>query len=327
MSEKNRIIILIPIYDDWKSFEILLHHLDAEFQGSEWEIDLLVIDDGSQTSHENHGFSLTALKGISKVSVLRLRRNLGHQRAIALGLTYIEMNLQCRAVLIMDGDGEDTPAEARRLIEKCIAENFSKLIFARRTKRSESLPFRLSYLFYRNFYRILTGKTFRFGNFSVVPSVFLSRLSVISEGWNHYASSVLKAKIPYTEIDTARGARHTGQSKMNFTSLIIHGLSSISVYAELVGVRMLIATFLLTAVSTILIGIVVAVRFFTDLAIPGWATFAVGLLILILLQSVSLSLFFSFIVLGGRDTATFLPQRDYHYFIAYNYQLYPQSEK
>jgi hypothetical protein len=37
----------------------------------------------------------------------------------------------------MDGDGEDTPAEAKRLIEKCIAENFSKLIFARRSKRSE----------------------------------------------------------------------------------------------------------------------------------------------------------------------------------------------
>jgi glycosyltransferase involved in cell wall biosynthesis len=327
MSGENRIIILIPVYDDWKSLEILLQHLDAEFAGSDWEIELLVIDDGSQISLEEHGFSLTALRGISKVSVLGLRRNLGHQRAIALGLTYIEVNLKCKAVLIMDGDGEDTPPDARRLIEKCIAENFSKIIFARRTRRSEGLLFRLSYVFYRNFYRLLTGKQFRFGNFSVVPSVFLSRLSVISEGWNHYASSVLKAKIPYAEIDTARGVRHVGQSKMNFTSLIIHGLSSISVYAELVGVRMLIATFLLTAVSSVLIAIVVAVRFLTDLAIPGWATYVVGLLILILLQSVSLSLFFSFIVLGGRDTATFLPQRDYHYFIAYNYQLYPRSEK
>jgi hypothetical protein len=173
----------------------------------------------------------------------------------------------------------------------------------------------------------LTGKQFRFGNFSVIPYSFLSRLSVMSEGWNHYAAAILKARIPYQEVDTIRGNRLSGQSKMNFVSLIIHGLSSISVYSEVVGVRLLVATFFLTIISVLLIGVVVSVRFFTNLAIPGWATYASAFLILILLQSVTLSLFFSFIVLNGRDNATFIPQRDYHYFIANQCQIYPITEK
>jgi hypothetical protein len=149
----------------------------------------------------------------------------------------------------------------------------------------------------------------------------------MSESWNHYAAAVLKARIPYQEIDTIRGTRLSGRSKMNFVSLIIHGLSSISVYSEVVGVRLLVATFLLTMISLFLIGIVVSIRLLTNLAIPGWATYVSAFLILILLQSITLSLFFSFIVLNARDNATFIPQRDYHYFIADKYQIYPKTNE
>jgi glycosyltransferase involved in cell wall biosynthesis len=321
------IVILIPIFDDWKAFQLLVNQIEAKFVKTNWLVEVLVIDDGSQSGFETTDLQFEKLENIAKISILKLKRNVGHQRAIATGLTFIEEEIKCDAVLVMDGDGEDTPAEAKRLIEKCIAENFSKLIFARRSKRSEGLIFRFSYSIYRFFYLILTGKQFRFGNFSVIPYSFLSRLSVMSEGWNHYAAAILKARIPYQEVDTIRGNRLSGQSKMNFVSLIIHGLSSISVYSEVVGVRLLVATFFLTIISVLLIGVVVSVRFFTNLAIPGWATYASAFLILILLQSVTLSLFFSFIVLNGRDNATFIPQRDYHYFIANQCQIYPITEK
>lgn len=330
MIKKNHIVFLIPIYDDWNSFEILTQKIDEEFLNSEWKIELLVIDDGSQKSFEDCCSPISELKSISKISILKLKRNLGHQRAIALGLTFIEANLECDAVLIMDGDGEDLPSEAKRLIEKCILENFSKLIFAKRTKRSEGAVFRISYFIYRNFYQILTGKQFRFGNFSIVPYIFLNRLSVISEGWNHYAASVLKARIPYDEIDTIRGVRLSGSSKMNFISLITHGLSSISVYGEVVGVRLLIATLFVIIILSLLIGVVILVRLITlppeIVVVPGWATYAITILIMILLQSLTLSLFFSFLVLNGRDNSTFLPQRDYHYFISEKNQIYPLEE-
>lgn len=324
-SEPRKIIFLVPVHDDWESLEKLIKITVAEFADSDLLLEILVIDDGSPRSFAESGMTLSALPAISKVSVLELKRNLGHQRAIALGLTYIEENIPGDIVLIMDGDGEDKPSEAKGLIEKCYAENLSKIVFGRRAKRSENLQFRLFYQFYKTVFKFLTGKEIRFGNFSAVPTKFLSKLVTISEIWNHYAAAIARSRIPYTEIATVRGNRLDGSSKMNFVSLVIHGLSAISVYGEVIGVRLLLLTVGMTVVSVFFIGVVLAVRLLTEVAIPGWATYTIVLLIVVLLQFVTLSLFFSFIVLTGRSNATFLPQRDYHHFISRIFEIYGSS--
>lgn len=320
-SRKLKIIFLIPVYDDWNSFEKLVRQLDSEFRDGAWTVEILAVDDGSQNRFTKTFSAGDGLAAIGRISVLELRRNMGHQRAIALGLTFVEANAACDVVLVMDGDGEDTPIEAKRLIERCIAENFTKIVFGRRTKRSENWQFRAFYKIYKIIYKLLTGQDIRFGNFSAVPSSALNRLVVISEIWNHYAAAVSKARIPYTEIDTARGVRLDGTSKMNFVSLVIHGLSAISVYGEIIGIRLLLSTVCLTVVSVVLIAIVTAVRLLTSLAIPGWATYVTSLLVVILLQFITLSLFFSFLVLTGRNSAIFFPQQDYRNFIRDEYQI------
>ena len=73
--------------------------------------------------------------------MLRLRRNLGHQRAIAIGLTYIQaqMTTAYEAVVVMDGDGEDAPEDVPRLLARLEAEGGRSIVFAERTRRSESL--------------------------------------------------------------------------------------------------------------------------------------------------------------------------------------------
>lgn len=320
-TDRTRIVLLIPVYNEWQALSSLLTRFEQEFSETKFDLSALLIDDGSDLSFSEASFAPTGLEALRKISILELRRNLGHQRAIALGLTYIEDNIDCDLVLVMDGDGEDEPSEAKRLIEKCLAEGASKLVFAKRAQRSENFQFRFFYGVYQVLYKLLTGKNIRFGNFSVIPVKVLKRLVVISEMWNNYPAAVVKARIPYTEIDTMRGTRLSGKSKMSFTSLIVHGLSAISVYGDVIGVRSLIGTIFLTVISVILITVVAAIRLFTDLAIPGWATYAIGFLIVVLLQSVTLSLFFSFIVLTGRENATFLPQRDYSYFIAGKHEL------
>jgi hypothetical protein len=57
-------------------------------------------------------------------------------------------------------------------------------------------------------------------------------------------------------------------------------------------------------------GVVAGIRFFTDLAIPGWATnVSIGLLI-ILMQSFLISLFLIFLILTARSQKLFVPQAD-----------------
>jgi len=59
-----------------------------------------------------------------------------------------------------------------------------------------------------------------------------------------------------------------------------------------------------------LVGVVV-IRITTDLAIPGWATYLSGLLLVILMQMLLVVLVFVFVILAARNAASVIPTRDY----------------
>ena len=315
----GRIIICIPIYDDWESAAQLIRRIDAALARLSLRADVVLVDDGS---HEAPPARLALrAEALAGVEVLRLRRNLGHQRAIAIGLSFIEEQRPCDSVVVMDGDGEDAPEDIGRLIERSQRLQQSPtgegkpVIFAKRGRRFESAVFRLCYQAYKIVHRLLTGRAVEVGNFSVVPAEQLRRLVGVSEMWNHYAASVYKARIPCDLVPIDRRRRIAGRSKMNFAGLVTHGLSAISVFADTVGVRLLLVNAALAALSVAGLTAVVLIRLFTRLAIPGWATVAAGCLLIILLQAFLMSLVFVFITLQGRQGSTFLPVRDYRYFV------------
>jgi membrane-bound metal-dependent hydrolase YbcI (DUF457 family) len=112
---------------------------------------------------------------------------------------------------------------------------------------------------------------------------------------------------------------------MNFAALVSHGLSAIAVFGDIVGARLLTASLggALLAVSGI--AAVIAIRLFTDWAIPGWATYAAGLLAIILVQFMTVAASFAFIVLSNRTNFSFLPVRDFAPFIAEIVDVYPHE--
>jgi polyisoprenyl-phosphate glycosyltransferase len=141
---------------------------------------ILLVDDGS-TVPTPEKFGDGKYSSIESIDVLHLRRNVGHQRAIAVGLCYIEANCPCHHVVIMDCDGEDDPRDVPRLIRECLAHKEQKIIFAMRTRRSESLAFKFFYSLYRLSHFLLTGIPVRVGNFSVVP---MSSMVITQPGSN-----------------------------------------------------------------------------------------------------------------------------------------------
>jgi polyisoprenyl-phosphate glycosyltransferase len=265
------------------------------------------------------------LNNLVGLESLRLRRNLGHQRAIAIGLSFIHAERQCDAVVIMDADGEDKPEDVPRLIETFLSEKSRKVIFAERGRRSASWTFRICYLLYRWGHRLLTGIAVKVGNFSIIPAAHVATLAVVSDTWNHYAASVFKSRIPYRMLPTSRGKRIAGDSKMNFVALVLHGLSAISVFAEIVGARLTLAILTLVGFLMALLVAVPMIRWGTDLAIPGWATTAAGLLLVIVLQMLTVALGLTILVLFNRNNLSFLPVRDYRYFIGDVQKLYERA--
>jgi polyisoprenyl-phosphate glycosyltransferase len=312
--EEQKYVVLMPVFNDWDACQKVLVTLDQVFCESRLAVAILLINDGS-TVPITANLARQTFRCLDRVDILELKRNLGHQRAISVGLAYIEAHVPCAAVIIMDGDGEDNPADVPKLLDKYEQEYRSKIVFAERVRRSEHWTFRVFYTLYKILNRVLTGHQVRVGNFSVVPYVRLRSLVVVPELWNHYAAAVFNSRQPYCSVPTARARRVGGTSKMNFVSLIIHGLSAISVFSETVGVRLLLMTLSLVAFALGGMACVVVIRLFTDLAIPGWATFTTGLLAVIILQAIMLAINFSFLILSSRKDMGFLPARDYVYFI------------
>ena len=312
-TNSGKVVVLMPVYDDWAALSKVIDEVDVVLRFSGFRVAVLAVDDGSPTMpHWNEDRSYVTL---TDVSVLRLRRNLGHQRAIAVALAYVEANLKCDIVVIMDADGEDDPNDIPRLLEECRRTGGDRIVFAERTRRSESWMFRFFYVLFRIIHRLLTGHRVRVGNFSVVPRNCLKRLVVVPELWSHYAAAVFVSGQPFTMIPTARASRLDGTSRMNFVSLVAHGLSAISVFSEVVGVRLLLVCAVLALLALVGVGAVVTIRTLTALAIPGWATYSVGLLSIALLQAVMFSIIFCFVILSGRKSATFIPSRDSRVFV------------
>jgi len=306
------LVIIIPCYEDWGALQRLLPDLDQTLRTLELQGLVVVVNDGGSPPPD--GFPTDPNQMRLGFELVTLRRNLGHQRAIAIGLAHIADNHSARHIVVMDADGEDDPHHIADLLAAS-AKHPNRIVFAQRSRRSESLPFRVGYALFKWLFRVLSGQSVTFGNFSLLPNDYLLRLASTPEIWTHFAAGILRARLPYTTVPLARAKRYTGQSRMNPASLVLHGLAAISLYADVAAVRVLIFTSLMSAAGLLTIGAVTAIRLFTDLATPGWATSAVAGAAMLMVQAISLSLLLVFVGFQQRSTMAALPSAVYREYI------------
>ncbi len=303
-------IILIPQFNDWEALNLLIEKINTDLAGDILaHTSMLVVDDCSPLDRTE---PFPAFKGTG-IQVLRLYRNLGHQRAIAIGLSYIATELSCEKVIVMDADGEDAPRDINLLFVKS-AERPDTIIFAQRSKRQESFLFQFFYKIYKAVFKLLTGKVITFGNFSLIPQRRLQNLVRVSEIWNNYPGGVIRSRIPYDGVPIERGKRLAGSSKMNFVSLILHGLSAISVLIDATAVRILIFSVCMSGLVLAVIGGILFLKLIGN-ATPGWASTLSTTLLIVMMQSFLISLFLVFMVLQYRTQQHFIPAIHYRDFV------------
>jgi len=229
----KKFIILIPLFNDWKSVSRLLNEIDINVSSWAADVSVIIVNDASTEKRSGIQFNF---KKIKLVKILNMKKNTVHQRCIAAGLKYICKNEDFDRVIIMDADGEDRPEELNDFFKKA-QENPSMTITGNRFKRSETIIFKVLYEVHKLLTLIFTGKLIKFGNFSCLPKNHVEKLIQKSYLWNSYSSSVVKTISDRTFIDSIRGSRYVLPSKMNFRGLIFHSLSIISVFRNLVIVR------------------------------------------------------------------------------------------
>ncbi len=214
--------ILSPVYNDWVSANVLYKEIHKILDLTKIRPFYFFIDDASMNYEGMEDLRKHKNKNIE---IIYLNTNLGHQRALAAGLSYLSKEKNLDAVVILDSDGEDNPEYINDFISEFLKDR-NRIVVAERTKRSESLKFRAFYQVYKFLFKLLTGKSISFGNFSLLSKFILDRIVHQSDLWNHIPSALIRSNFPIVKVKTIRSKRYFGESKMNFFSLVLLGISA-----------------------------------------------------------------------------------------------------
>jgi len=293
------IAFVIPIFDDWDCARALVSQIRELSPKLQRSVTVFLVDDGSRLSAP---VDLVAGKRSRsfQVQIIELFANVGHQRAIAVGLAAVARMGNFDCVIVMDGDGEDRVEEVERLFA-AHQEHPGDIIVAQRGNRREVFPFKPFYWLYQRLFRVFTGRRWDFGNFSLLPAAALTRIIHSPDLWNHYPAAIMRSRANVYRVRVDRGVRYFGESRMNFVSLVNHGLSAIAVFVDVVFVRLLVVGLGLLGIALLagLTGLII--RVVVGVTIPAWATIALGLAALAVVQILALLIITAFQQLATRS--------------------------
>jgi len=296
---RTPVAFVIPVFNDWQSAREVVQQIRDLAPQIDRAVTIYLVDDGS-TEPAPGDLIAGARSSSSQVQIIELFTNVGHQRAIAIGLAEVDRLDGFESVIVMDGDGEDRVPEVQRLIT-AHQEQPQAVIVAKRGKRREPFPFKPFYGLYQRLFRVFTGRSLDFGNFTLLPASALTRIVHSPDLWNHYPATLMRSRVPIHRVRVDRGTRYFGESRMNFVSLVNHGLSAIAVFVDVVFVRLLVVALALLGVA-IAAGLgVLIVRIVSGVNIPAWATIAVGLTALAVVQILALLVITAFQQLASRS--------------------------
>ena len=139
----NELIVITPVFEDDEVAKKLFKEISKIYSDNVY---IVAIDDGSVRYPLQVGHIESAnLSGV----VIKLKKNVGHQRSIAIGLSYVAENMNNESrIVVMDSDGEDTPESIKELLA-LLMSNDNDVIVAERKSRVETAWFRFFYIIYK----------------------------------------------------------------------------------------------------------------------------------------------------------------------------------
>jgi len=229
----KKIIILIPVYNDWESLKKVIQEINEIIKSfSNIVFECLIVNDAST----NQQPVIKKPDQFNSIEILNMKENRGHARCNAFGIRYIFQNKVFDNLILMDGDGEDRPIEIKSLVEK-ININPGTSVIAKRIKRSEGIIFQSLYQIHKIITFIFTGENINFGNYCILTRSDVEKLHKKASLWSSFSGTVKRNIKILNEINSIRGTRYFGPSKMSLIKLIIHSFSIIAVFKYQVFLR------------------------------------------------------------------------------------------
>ena len=261
-----QISLVIPLYNEEAVIpELLKRCLDSLGKITD-DFELLLVDDGSTDS------GVELLKNYrekdSRIKILRLSRNFGHQAAYTAGMEKAKGDF----VALMDGDLQDPP-ELLSDMFKILSEDQADVVYGKRTGkinlRGRSL---LSRWFHAGFRRLSgLGDIQNVGNFSMMNSTALKAMLKFTEKTRYLPG--IRSFIGFRQefVEYQREDRNIGKSKMKLGKLF--ALSSDAIFSfSKVPIRICLYLGVIGVVVFFLAGLYTLVAKIAGFAIPGWSS-------------------------------------------------------
>jgi glycosyltransferase involved in cell wall biosynthesis len=275
--------IILPCFNERGVIAQLLGDLEAKLAQSPFAFLIVLVDDGCTDDTVAIAQRFQFLSPKFQLKIIQLRHNSGHQEAIRHGLHFVHsLQTNAEGYIVMDSDGEDDPAAILTFIERA---GSSIITLVNRGSRRESFRFKVGYFFYRIIFQLITGRNISHGNFSMISDQVLSK--IVHQPFIHYGSFLTKQKMGISYFTFDRAARIDKNPKMNFQSLVFHGLYSLIEFSEEILYSLMKLFILLIAALFGVACYVVYSKYFAFSAISGWTSGVAGSLFISLLVIVS----------------------------------------
>ena len=244
----KKVKILIPVYNDWESLIKLLDEINKVITDiKNTEFDCMIVNDASTIKLPE----IKVPKNIKKIEIFNMKQNKGHARCNAFAIRYLSKKDDFDHLVVMDGDGEDRPEEIKYLVHQAL-EDQEVSVVAKRVKRSEGFLFQILYEVHKLITLVFTGKQINFGNYSCLTKKDVVTLSQQESLWSSFSGTLKKSISRLNTINSTRGSRYFGPSKMSLFNLGIHSFSIIAVFKSQVFLRGLIFGILIYLFKSIL---------------------------------------------------------------------------
>ncbi|MES2568259.1 MAG: glycosyltransferase family 2 protein [Bacteroidota bacterium] len=265
----KKISIIVPIYNSAKFMTNLLEAIDEQKNKSDWNLELILIDDGSKDKSyskiEELAKRYTYIKGI------KLSRNFGHQIAVKTGLSFCTGDY----IAIIDDDLQDPPSLLPNFFE--YLDNGYEVAYGVRKKRKESFLKKLSY---NSFYRILkklsdTDIPLDSGDFCVMKKIVVDNMLKLQEKSPFLRG--IRAWVGFNQIgvEYERQARIDGESGYTLKKLLKIAMDGIFSFSS-VPIRVITILGFIGLAFAISYSIYVITQYFiSGIPVQGFATLAI----------------------------------------------------
>jgi glycosyltransferase involved in cell wall biosynthesis len=210
----TKISIIVPIYNSASFMHKLLEAIDLEKNKNNWDLELLLIDDGSRDKSYEKIVELS--KKYPYIKGFKLSKNFGHQIAVKTGLSHCKGDY----VAVIDDDLQDPPSQLPYFFS--YLDQGYDVAYGVRKNRKESFFKRASY---SAFYRILKSMSDIYipidsGDFCVMKSRVVNNMLKLQEQ-NPFLRGI-RAWVGFKQIgvEFERHARVDGKSGYTLKKLL-----------------------------------------------------------------------------------------------------------